>query len=370
MTHRHVNILGTRGIPAAHGGFETFAAKLAPYLVAQGWTVNVYCQDDDGRHTDGQRDIWNGINRIFFHASRHGPVGTMEFDLKCARHVTGEPGIDLVLGYNTAVFNLPQRLRGRRVLMNMDGIEWKRSKWGFGPKAWFFLNELIGANLAHVPIADHPEIARHVSRRCFKRPVMIPYGSDLVEGADPGLLAPFGITPNQYFVSIARIEPENSILELVQGASRIGGTIKTVVLGKLDEQNAYHNQVRAAASDAVIFPGAIYDQTIVKALRFHALAYLHGHQVGGTNPSLVEALGAGNAVLAHDNRFNRWTAGPEQFYFDSADAVADRMAEISTDPERRSRAKQAAIARHAESFRWDQILSAYEAVLARQAALA
>ncbi|MEJ1993201.1 MAG: glycosyltransferase [Maritimibacter sp.] len=271
MTHRHVNILGTRGIPAAHGGFETFAAKLAPYLVAQGWTVNVYCQDDDGRHTDGQRDIWNGINRIFFHASRHGPVGTMEFDLKCARHVTGEPGIDLV---------------------------------------------------------------------------------------------------NQYFVSIARIEPENSILELVQGASRIGGTIKTVVLGKLDEQNAYHNQVRAAASDAVIFPGAIYDQTIVKALRFHALAYLHGHQVGGTNPSLVEALGAGNAVLAHDNRFNRWTAGPEQFYFDSADAVADRMAEISTDPERRSRAKQAAIARHAESFRWDQILSAYEAVLARQAALA
>lgn len=362
MKKKQLNIIGTRGVPAAHGGFETFAHFLSLYLVENGWKVNVYCQDTPGKK-DGEQDDWNGVTRTHFNSKRQGPAGTIEFDYGCVRHVLKEPGIDLVLGYNTAIFCILQRLRGRRIVMNMDGIEWKRSKWPLAPKIWFFLNELIGANLCHVPVADHPDIARHVTRRTFRTPVMIPYGAPLVEEADASHILPLGLTPDHYLVSIARIEPENSLLELVRSAKILPDGFKAVILGRFDDTNPYHNKVRAAASDNVIFAGAIYDPTVVSALRFHARAYLHGHQVGGTNPSLVEALGAGNVVLAHDNKFNRWTAGPDQFYFSDEQDCQVALTEICAGGARVDEARSAAKARHTEAFQWNDILRAYEDVL-------
>lgn len=359
----HVNILGIRGIPAAHGGFETFAARLAPWLRDHGHSVSVYCQEDAGE-AGPWIDDWQGIERIHLRPKRGGPVGTMEFDLACVRHVLNRPGVDLVLGYNTAIFNLLQRLRGRRVAMNMDGIEWKRAKWSLPARAWFFLNEVAGANLCTLAIADHPEIARHVRARSFKRPVVIPYGADRIEAAAEAPVRALGLTPGQYLISIARIEPENSILELVQAFSGVQTVAKCVVLGKFDTANAYHRAVQAVAGPNVVFPGAIYEPETVSALRFHACAYLHGHQVGGTNPSLVEALGAGNAVIAHDNRFNRWVAGNDHFYFADVAQARARMALVLANEGAVKAARNAARARHAEAFEWPTILHAYETALA------
>ncbi len=359
----HVNILGTRGVPAAHGGFETFAEKLALFLVRQGIGVTVYCQSDGPVDLKGREDHWNGIHRVHFGTRRSGAAGTMEFDLACVRHVRKRPGVDLVLGYNTAVFNLLQRLSGRRVLMNMDGIEWKRRKWSAPAKLWLLLNEIIGANLANVAIADHPEIGRHISRRCLKRPVVIPYGADAVLAADDAPVRALGLRPDEYFVSIARIEPENSILEIIEAFLESGTNMDLVMLGRLDPDNAYHRKVRALGRGRVRFPGAIYETDAVKALRFHARAYFHGHQVGGTNPSLVEALGAGNAVIAHDNRFNRWTAGPGQRFFRSVHDCRDHVARLSVDTLAVKQAREAARNRHAEAFRWHDILGQYQDLL-------
>ncbi|MEI9851626.1 MAG: hypothetical protein WDN24_13170 [Sphingomonas sp.] len=158
----------------------------------------------------------------------------------------------------------------------------------------FWLNEQAGARLATVAIADHPEIANHLRGAGRSDAVMIPYGADLVTEADPALLSPYGIAPHRYFISIARIEPENSILEIVEAFSRRPRGAQLMVLGRLEpETNPYHRQVRAAASGEVLFPGAIYEAAALAALRFHALAYMHGHQVGGTNPSLVESARRG-----------------------------------------------------------------------------
>jgi glycosyltransferase involved in cell wall biosynthesis len=365
-----LNILGIRGIPAAHGGFETFAERLACHMRDRGWEVTVYCQGDpdpSGGRPERREDAWNGIQRVHFGTRRGGPVGTIEFDYQCVRDVLDRPGVDLVLGYNTAVLNIRERLRGRPVVMNMDGIEWKRAKWSLPAKIWFFVNEVAGVNLCSLPIADHPEISRHLSRRSFKRNVMIPYGADRIEDAPAEPVTAMGLTPNGYLTSIARIEPENSILEVVQAFSRKPRGIKLVVLGRLEDGNDYHGKVKAAAGDEVVFPGAIYDQSIVQALRFHCRAYMHGHQVGGTNPSLVEALGCGNAVIAHDNKFNRWTAGPGQFYFRGADACAARFDEILDSEERLADARRAARERHQAEFTWDAVLAAYEEVLSRYA---
>jgi glycosyltransferase involved in cell wall biosynthesis len=361
-----VNILGIRGIPAAHGGFETFAGRLAPYLREQGWRVNVYCQiepEPNGRIRENYEDKWEGIDRIHIGTGRGGSAGSVAFDWSCIKDVVHRPGIDLVLGYNTAIFTIIQRLHGRKVFMNMDGIEWKRAKWSFPVKIWFYANEFIGANTASVPIADHPEIARHLRRHGCRRSVVIPYGADQIEEASTSHLSALNLDPGRYMISIARVEPENSIIELVRRFSARRNGLRLVVLGKLLNGQPYHDAVRAAAGPDVLFPGAIYEPAAVSALRYHAFAYLHGHQVGGTNPSLIEALGAGNAVIAHDNRFNRWVAGDDQFYFSNELELDLALAAVAEEGDRLQRARVAARKRHAAKFTWQRVLADYDDLL-------
>lgn len=359
----HVNILGTRGIPAGHGGFETFAERLALYLVSRGTRVTVYCQSGQGEDLAGREDFWRGIRRVHFGTRLKGAGGTIEFDMKSVRHVLGQVGVDLVLGYNTAVFNTLQRIMGRRVFMNMDGIEWQRQKWAPHERMWLKFNEYVGAKISNMPIADHPEIARHIENRTGISPVMIPYGADPVMAFETEPLSRFDVAPGRYFVSIARIEPENSILEIVRAFSRARTGMKFVVLGRIDPQNPYHRKILSASGQNVILPGAIYDDITVKALRFHARAYFHGHQVGGTNPSLVEALGAGSPVIAHDNRFNRWTAGRGQAFFSDVEQCTNELRRLAFDDVAVHKARIAARSRHHESFRWSDVLHAYEALL-------
>ncbi|WP_191057932.1 DUF1972 domain-containing protein [Geminicoccus harenae] len=361
-------VLGIRGIPAQHGGFETFAERLALYLVSKRWNVIVYCQKDvaagspeDGRITVDQ---WRGVQRVTIAVGERGSFGTVVFDNRSVHHAARSDGIPLVLGYNTAVLTLKLRLRSRPVIMNMDGIEWKRSKWSRAVRAWFWLNEWIGSLASSLLVADHPEIAEHHARQRSRRNiVMIPYGADVIDQAPVAPLEPLGVAPGKYVISICRIEPENSVLPLIKAFSSSKRNIKFLCLGTLDSGIPYHRQVREAASDEVIFPGAIYDHDTVRALRFHASVYCHGHTVGGTNPSLVEALGAGNAILAHSNKYNRWTAGREQFYFESEEECRRLFDTILHNDHALSRARAGARARHAAHFMWDGVLTAYEEVL-------
>lgn len=363
--HHHLNILGTRGIPASHGGFETFAGVLAQYLVGQGHSVTVYCQSEKGQDLQGREDHWNGIQRVHFGSRYGGPLGTMDYDLKATRHVLNQPGADLVLGYNTALFTALQRMRGRMVYMNMDGIEWKRRKWSAPARAWLKANEWLGARLCNQPIADHPEILEHIRKRTGRRCVMIPYGANKVDHGHPAHLRDLGpgLRPDEYFLSVARIEPENSIYEIVEAHKRSGSQRKLVVLGKMYSDNAYHRRLWQMASEHVLFPGPIYDQARLSSLRLFARAYVHGHQVGGTNPSLVEALGAGNAVLAHDNRFNRWTCGKDQHFFGDVRACANALEMLDRDDLAVQRARVAARARFDARFRWDAILEHYRSLM-------
>ncbi len=364
-TRKSLIILGIRGLPAAHGGFETFAEQLGLYLVKRGWRVSVYCQHDVETVTRRLwTDSWNGIERINIAVSTKGPLGTLDFDWRSIGDATRRDGTCLVLGYNSAILLPYLRLRGKTVLTNMDGIEWRRAKWSRPIRAWFWLNEWVAAWTSHQLIADHPAIADHLAtRRSRKATVMIPYGANPIEAAPIDPIAHLGLTPDRYFISIARIEPENNILPIVQAFSRRKRGAKLVVLGKLESGNAYHRAVQAMASEDVLFPGAIYDPPSVSALRFHARAYLHGHTVGGTNPSLVEALWAGNAVIAHDNAFNRWTAGEAQFFFDDVASCDAMITKVLDEPVALAEARGAARLRATACFGWTGVLEAYENAL-------
>lgn len=365
MHAKKLSVLGIRGIPAQHGGFETFAEKLCLYLLGKGWEVTVYCQEDGVGAI--WEDTWQGVKRIHIPVSHQGAAGTVIFDWRATRDALSRDGLFLTLGYNTAVFNFLQRLKGQTNVINMDGIEWRRDKWGVIAKTWFWLNERAGCWVGNHLVADHPKIKEHLATRVHADKItMIPYGGDEVLSADEQRLAPYGIEAGKFSVIIARPEPENSFLEMVRAFSRRKRDHKLVVLGNFTPaSNIFHRQVMAAASDEVIFPGAIYEAAVVQALRFYSRFYLHGHRVGGTNPSLVEALGAGCAVIAHDNHFNRWVAGNEAAYFENEAACAALFDRLLADDGSLERMKSASRKRFQECFTWDQVLHEYEALLLR-----
>ncbi|MCW5612217.1 MAG: DUF1972 domain-containing protein [Rubrivivax sp.] len=369
MTTPTLRILGTRGVPAAHGGFETFAERLALHLVGRGWRVVVYCQEDgDGPVVE---DRWQGVERVRIPVAQPGPRGTVVFDWQATRHAARHRDLCLTLGYNTAAFGLLLRWRGVRNVTNMDGIEWRRRKWGLVAKTWFWLNDWAGCWLGDHLVADHPGIAAHLLTRGVPggKVTMIPYGADEVTptSAPTEPVTRLGLRPGQYWTVIARPEPENSLLEIVQAYSRRERSADLVVLGRYEpETQPYHRAVINVASRQVRFVGAIYDATVVGALRAHATGYVHGHQVGGTNPSLVEAMGAGNAVIAHDNPFNRWVLGNAGRYFRDAQDCAARFDGLLEDTSTLELMRGATRQRFREAFTWPDVLTQYEKLLHAQ----
>lgn len=360
---RTVRILGTHGVPANYGGFETAAENVAKFLVGRGWRVVVYCQvEGTGKITE---DSWHGIERVKIPIARDGWLGTSQFDFLSIRHAVRHRDVCLTFGYNTAVFNTWQRLRGVPNVINMDGIEWSRSRWGPMRQAILYVNERIGCVVGNELIADHPEIAGYLRRKAPARKVKtITYGAETLTSAPTDALQSYGLVPNGYLTLIARPIPENSILEIVTGFSRARRGHQLVVLGDYQsDADPYHRAVLTAASDEVRFLGGIYDPERVQALRFHGLGYVHGHTVGGTNPSLVEAMGAQNPVIAHDNPYNRWVAQDAALYFTTVDDVDAAVTRLLASPELRAELSSAARTRHAAEFTWDHVAGQYEELL-------
>jgi len=361
---KEISILGIRGIPASHGGFETFAEYLSLYLVQRGWIVNVYCQESGSGDTHYSE--WHGINLIHVPVSGQGAISTIIFDLKSIIHACKHnKSIHLTLGYNSGCLNILQRLFSIRNLINMDGLEWRRDKWGVVARSWLWLNERLACWFGNHLIADHPDIKEHLKTRVSESKItMIPYGAPDASTVSDGYLQQFGLLPDEYGIVIARPEPENSIYEIVKSFSEKKRPYKLVILGNYKElENSYHAKVKAAANNNVLFLGAIYDHNVVQSLRCHSRFYIHGHQVGGTNPSLVESLGAGNAVLAHDNKYNKWVAKKGALYFSGLNDLSDCYDKLFSDDEFISNLRVESFNNFKENFGWDNILQQYENLL-------
>ena len=362
---RTVRVLGTHGVPAAYGGFETAAENVGLFLRDQGWRVIVYCQVQGSVAIT--EDTWNGLERVNVPVDREGWLGTSQFDFRSILHASRLRDVCLTFGYNTAVFNTLQRVKGIPNVINMDGIEWSRARWGKVKQTILWVNERIACWVGNDLIADHPVIEEYLATRARRSKLTtITYGANAVDSASAAPVIAHGLEPGGYLTLICRPIPENSILELVRGFSltRRGHTL--AILGNYTpESNDYHRAVVDAASDEVVFLGALYDPDEVAALRFHSSGYLHGHTVGGTNPSLVEAMAAGNAVIAHDNPYNRWVADSGALYFQTAEDAALRIGQIIDDLPLRGRLGAASRQRHAEEFTWQHVAGQYEQLLMR-----
>lgn len=364
-TALRIALLGARGIPASYGGFETFAEQLATRLAARGHEVTVYAECGDQPVAD---TVYQGVRVRSRRRPRWGAASVLAYDSACLWDA--RRGYDLVymLGYGAAWACWWPRVFGVPVWINVDGLEWARSKWGWGARTYLRCMEWVASKVATRLIADAEAIALRF-RQTYPGGApssFIAYGAELVQAdqADPSLLAAWGLQAHRYMLVVARPEPENHILEIVQGHVLHGGDWPLVVVGDVSGGTAYQQQLKALASDRVRFVGGIYDAAQLNSLRVHAACYLHGHSVGGTNPSLLEALACGNWVVAHDNPYNREVARDAAEYFSTPQQLAQSLDRVvmegaALQPQRARRARDI-VAKH---YTWEGITDAYEALM-------
>lgn len=351
-------ILGSRGIPAKYGGFETFAEEISLRLANRRVEVTVYCETELNK----QDASFMGVKLVYLPAPRLGPLSTILFDIVCLWHARNKYDIVYMLGYGAAPFCFLPRLFGTTVWLNVDGIEWARAKWGWIAKSYFKLMEIFSLWTPDRIIADAEGIRLHLESRHWRMPPcsVIPYGAEIVKEADVSLLEEWELSAGKYYLIVCRLEPENHILEIIKGFLASPSNNVLIIVGSYSSGNNYVTSLLGFRFDRVIFIGTVYDSIKIKALRYYSLAYFHGHSVGGTNPSLLEAMGCGNIIIAHDNVYNREVAMNIGYFFKDDVGIPDIINEIeSLSNSDISALKHQAQQVVSDKYNWETITSMY-----------
>ncbi len=366
MSGRRVALLGSRGIPANYGGFETLMEELAPRLVARGFEVTVYCRS---HHTPRGLGEHRGARLVVLPTLRTKYLDTPVHTLLSVCHAWSRryDAVLLVNGIN-AVFAPLLRATGMPVALNVDGIEKRRAKWGWPGRLAYALAERLATRLPTALVADADAIRAHYRDRYGVESTVIRYG------VEPRLLPPgatlerLGLAPRRYFLYVSRFEPENNPHRVAEAYARVEGDLPLVMVGDAPYARRFVRSFRAAADSRVRFPGALYGEPY-RELLSHALAFIQATEVGGTHPALVEAMGYGNCVVVHDTPENRETAGEVALYFqaEAPSTLAAALETVRADPAGAAARGRQAAACAAERFSWEEVADAYAALLLRLA---
>lgn len=358
-----IAILGTRGIPAQYGGFETFAEQLAIRLVQKGVEVTVFCEAKSDTRTAAYKDV----QLRYVSSPNMGPLTTLVYDLICLVRARKDFDVVYMLGYAASPFCWIPRLYGHQVWINMDGIEWKRQKWGWVAKLWLRATEFVGVLVANRIVADAQAIRAHLNKLwpgSAQKTSVIAYGAHVLDARpSDAALGQYGLVADCYYIVVCRLEPENHVREIIEGYLASGSTMPLVIVGGLTDSTGYAQSLMRFEGEKVRFVGAVYDQAVLQALRYFSFGYMHGHSVGGTNPSLLEAMGAGNFILAHDNVFNREVAGGGAQYFSDSTELARRLRGAEAEPNSRDHCRAAAVDRLRFTYSWERITDQYVRLL-------
>lgn len=354
-------MVGTRGVPAAYGGFETAVEEVGRRLADRGHRVVVYTRGSASREKH-----YLGMDVVHLPAVPIKQVETLSHTGFSALHLTTRRRPDAAFVFNAANSPFLPLLRLRRVpvALHMDGLEWRRSKWGPRGKAYYRWAEQFGVRQADALIADAPGIADYYEHQFGVPTELIRYGAPILESPQLQRLDELDLEPGAFHVAVARFEPENHVREIVEGYRRSGAQHPLIVVGSAPYAAAYTQQVAAAAEgdSRIRLIGGVYDQELLDALYAGALTYAHGHSVGGTNPSLLRAIGAGTAVIAFDVPFNREVLDGQGWFFRSADDAAQAFDDAESALDRVSAVSETVRARAHEHFRWSEVTDAYEAL--------
>lgn len=360
-----IAMIGTRGVPAAYGGFETAVEEIGSRLVEKGHEVTVYCRRADGP----TRPEYLGMKLVHLPAVRVKTAETLSHSALSVAHAVTHSRPDAAFVFNAA--NAPflpaLRARGIPVAVHVDGLEWKRDKWGRTGQHYYRWAEEVSVRWADALIADADGISRYYRNEFGVHTELITYGAKILRDMPHDRLAELGLEPNGFHLVVARFEPENHVDVIVEGYRQSTATKPLIVVGTAPYAAEHSARIResAGADPRIRFLGGVYDQHLLDQLYAHAMTYVHGHSVGGTNPSLLRAMGARTAVIAWDVEFNRDVAGPSARLFSTPLDVA-RLIQIAEARPDQVDADAGAVQARAESvYRWDLVTAGYEALAAR-----
>jgi glycosyltransferase involved in cell wall biosynthesis len=352
-----IAILGTRGIPANYGGFETFAERLSTRLAVRGHDVTVYARNQwvvAGTRT------YQGVRVVRLPSPSSKYLETVVHTLMSALHVVGR-GDDLVYICNSA--NLPAAvllwIAGKRVVLNVDGLEWQRAKWGPPGRAYYRFCAWAAAQLPIEIVTDARVIQTYYSEHYGRETAYFPYGTELEPVADEGTLASLGLQPRQYVLYVSRLEPENNAHVVIEAYRSVRSRLPLVVVGDAPYAEAYIARLHSLADERVVFTGGIYGHGY-RVLQSHAAAYVQATEVGGTHPALVESMGYGNAIAANDVPEHREVLGDAGLFYSGSEALASALQTILDSPELAAGLRQRSTERARANYSWDAVTDGYE----------
>lgn len=355
-----VGILGTRGIPANYGGFETFAEELAVRLVRRGHRVTVYGRS---HFVDPKLSVYRGVRIRVLPSIRHKYLETVSHTVLsvlagCFR------GYDVCLVCNAAnafLCWLP-RLAGQRVVLNVDGIERKRKKWNWLGRSFHRMGESLAVRFPNCFVTDARTTQDYYLSRYRRQSPFIPYGAPVGRLESREVLRKLGLEANRYLLFVSRLEPENNAHRVISAYRQSGVDLPLVVVGDAPYNRPYIDHLRRLARGInVLLPGAIYGQGY-RELLSHSRCYVYGGEIGGIHPGLLEAMGAGCLVLVNDIPENREAvADAGLFYpFNQEARLARLMAKVCESPEDYRELGKAAQDRVRRRFDWERITEQYE----------
>lgn len=344
-------------MPAAYGGFETAVEAIGVRLAASGHRVVVYSRQKDGPSR------YRGMDVRYLPTLRTKYTDTLVHGALSTAHAAVR-GLDVALVFNAANAPAALLLHARRIpyALNVDGLEWRRSKWSGTGRRYYLMSERLAVRTATRLVVDSRAIGEYYRERYERSPVFIPYGAPAPSKLSLERLPELELTPHAYHLLVARFEPENNVEQIVKGFVESSASLPLVVVGGGPYSADYTAAVHGAAQNdkRIRFVGPIWDQELLDGLYVGALTYVHGHSVGGTNPSLLRAAGAGASCLLFDVEFNREVAGDHASYFGTPAQVAAGVEAAEADAGAALRGGAALGERVRRLYDWDDVARRYE----------
>ncbi len=315
-----IAIFGARGIPAKWGGFDTFVTNLAPRLVSAGHEVTVFCmpkyslpekpKEIDGVHLIYLPTIYGKTTETFLHeliSSLYALFFLKKFD------------IYYILGCRSTMVYLPHHWLRRTLVINTDGLDWIRRKWGRFARNFLKFNYWIARRIGRELVSDSYELKKYYLENFNRNTVFLTNGGEIVGNRQPEIVEKYGLKPGEYCLVACRMEPENNIDIILREYGKTKLPKKLVIAGGANYKSPYFENLKKTGDERVIFLGPVYEEGHIEQLHLYCYLYLHGHEVGGTNPSLLKAMGCGNIIIAHDVRFNREVLGGHGLLWDKSE---------------------------------------------------
>lgn len=353
-----IAILGSRGIPANYGGFETFAQHLSTQLVERGHQVTVYCCSI---YSPSKSRCYKGVRRVILPTIKIKSIEKLFYATLSLIHVSFTKNeIILMLGVSSAFFCFIPRIFGKKVVTNIDGLEWKRKKWSRIVSFFLKIGERTAGMFSNEVIADSKVIQKYYLNKYGKSPIFIAYGAEIKKYPAGEILEKSYLKKDDYILYVSRLEPENNAHLLVSAFEKLKTDMNLVIVGDASYNNHYINQLKKANDPRIKFLGAVYGDGY-KELQSNSYVYVHGNEVGGTNPALLEAMGRGNCVLVINVPYNREVlAQAGILYKKSIYDLREKLQFVIDNPKLVSKYRRKAQQRIASQYTWEKIVNEYE----------